>query len=935
MKKLCLLFIISLLALSQSQAQKIYGTIKDETNKETLIGATVAEKGTTNATRTDFNGKFELNVSNPTATLVITFLGYETKEFKLSAGKTYYTFEVPQATTVTQEIVINSSRLSEKLQESPVTVERLNIAAIKETPAMGFYEGLSNLKGVDMTSASLGFKIINTRGFNSTSPVRTLQVIDGMDNQAPGLNFSLGNFVGASEIDIESVDIVVGANSATYGPNAFNGVINMTTKDPFKYPGLIVQVKGANRNLFEGAVRYAKVSKNNKFAFKVNAYYLTAQDFIADNYEATGTSFNEGSSPYGSDRVNIYGDEALFAPYQRDLFKELPAGDTLKKFVYRRGYREIDLINPHTESLKLNGGLYYKLNPNLTASYFYNLGTGSTIYQGDNRYAIKNIVFQQHKAELNGKSFNFRAYTTLEDAGDSYDIVFTAYKLLQSVKSNQEWIRLFEQSYTEEFRNDCQCNPNSPSSLNPDQEFTPEKYNAFIENLEAARRTADGNFLEPGTPEFQEAFNKITSTASFIPTSRGDVGGTKFQDQSNLKHIEASKWFNLSESIWKPLPEEFKIGMSYRQFNPQSFGTIFSDTLKDRNDVNSGFTKISVWEVGMYASAEKKVLKEKGKFIGAIRRDHHQNYAPTIFYEYYYLFGGNPNFNAAQSPNVSPALSFLYTYKRANTFRLTYSGAIRNPTLQDQYLFYNIGRALLRGNIDGFGNDRFILVSDYFNKYLKGELVTPYNVPAIRPERVRTLEFGFKGIIRKKLYVDASVYRSVYRDFLGNVLLISNPLGSNGTDSVIRVAANSISKVIAQGFSIGLNYYFPKYHSIGFNYTYAPPVIITDPNDPIIPGYNTPRHKYNVTYGARGIKKKYGYNITYKWVEGFEFTGSPQFTGSIPSYGLLDVQVNYKWIAYNTVFKLGSSNILNNKHFEAYGATRIGQIVYLSANFEI
>ena len=74
---------------------------------------------------------------------------------------------------------------------------RLDILAIKETPSANFYDGLGGFKGVDISTASLGFKIINTRGFNSTSPVRSLQIIDGVDNQAPGMNFSLGNFLGA------------------------------------------------------------------------------------------------------------------------------------------------------------------------------------------------------------------------------------------------------------------------------------------------------------------------------------------------------------------------------------------------------------------------------------------------------------------------------------------------------------------------------------------------------------------------------------------------------------------------------------------------------------------------------------------------------------------------------------------------------------------
>ena len=129
------------------------------------------------------------------------------------------------------------------MKESPLSIEAMNINDIKETSATNFYEGLSHMKGVDLTSASLGFRVINTRGFNSTSPVRTLQIIDGVDNASPGLNFALGNFLGASELDLMKVEIISGASSAFYGPNAFNGVINMTTINPFVKQGLTVQYK--------------------------------------------------------------------------------------------------------------------------------------------------------------------------------------------------------------------------------------------------------------------------------------------------------------------------------------------------------------------------------------------------------------------------------------------------------------------------------------------------------------------------------------------------------------------------------------------------------------------------------------------------------------------------------------------------------------------
>jgi iron complex outermembrane receptor protein len=138
------------------------------------------------------------------------------------------------------------------------------------------------------------------------------------DNQSPGLNFSLGNFLGSSELDIQKVDLVVGASSAFYGPNAFNGVIAMETKNPFFNKGLAASVKVGERNLFETAVRFADVFKNKSgkpfMAYKLNFSYLRANDWVADNYDpitdATGNDiFSPALNPGGFNAVNVYGDE--------------------------------------------------------------------------------------------------------------------------------------------------------------------------------------------------------------------------------------------------------------------------------------------------------------------------------------------------------------------------------------------------------------------------------------------------------------------------------------------------------------------------------------------------------------------------------------------------------------------------------------------------
>ena len=146
-----------------------------------------------------------------------------------------------------------------------------------------------------------------------------------------------------------------------------------------------------------------------------------------------------------------------------------------------------------------------------------------------------------------------------------------------------------------------------------------------------------------------------------------------------------------------------------------------------------------------------------------------------------------------------------------------------------------------------------------------------------------------------------------------------------------RVASNSKDKVNSQGFSIGVNYYIGKYFSLNGNYSWNE-LNKNGSEDPIIPAFNTPRNKYNLGFSGREIEavlfnkikiKNYSFNINYKWVQGFLFEGSPQFTGEITDYNLLDVQVSKSIPKIKSVFKLGASNLLNNEHYEEIGRAHV------------
>lgn len=930
---LALTFILC--AFSSAQAQTtLKGQVLDRINSEPLIGASVVIKGTTIGEITDIDGNFSFEVDRPfPITLVIGYIGYQDMEYVVESANDKLKFKLLTKNYELAAVEITETRISDKQKESALTVESMDVLAIKETPAANFYEGLGALKGVDLTSASIGFKVINTRGFNSTSPVRSLQIIDGVDNQAPGLNFSLGNFLGASELAVMKVDLIQGASSAFYGPNAFNGVISMTTKDPFLFPGLSVSAKVGERNMMEGAVRYAHIFENKdsveKFAMVLNLTYLQADDWEADNLDAVYNSVADVNNPGGYDAVNIYGDEVPTYFDSRNLQVTKPGLGV----IFRDGYHERDLVNYDTQNFKANLGLHYKIKPDQQLIYSFNFGTGTTVYQGDNRYSLQDILFFQNRVEYKTDKGFLRAYHTAEDAGNSYDAVFTAILLQNRVKDDGRWAADYFGAWDNTVVSQIQGLAGWPAIQIIDgvpvvdfetQQIVLDANSDLIQSFhDQARETAnmaesngivfEGNAdrLIPGTAEFQRIFDDITSKETFAE------GGSRFYDKSALYHLHGEREFELDTA------SQFKLitGANGRLYTPNSRGTIFSDTA----DIT-----ITNFEVGAYAGLERRFLEsEKLKGNITMRVDKNENFDVVI----------------------SPAASAVYSFDDKNVLRVSFSSAVRNPTLQDQYLYYNVGRAILIGNLSGYDSLISVDAATQYTSTQDESVLDWYNVDPIQPEKVRSIEVGYRSTIGTRVYMDASYYYSFYRDFIGFNIGVDPVFDQTtnqfvpGRTQVYRVAANAKDVVTTQGFSIGLNYYFKKFITINGNYSWNK-LDLQGSDDPIIPAFNTPEHKFNIGISGRDIntyfklgKKEdartfginnFGFSVNYKWVEGFLFEGSPQFTGFVPSYDLLDVQINKYIPRIKTTFKLGASNLLNNMAYQVYGGPRVGRLAYFS-----
>ncbi|MDQ3016703.1 MAG: carboxypeptidase-like regulatory domain-containing protein [Bacteroidota bacterium] len=929
------LWIILCSSASLYSQATLRGEVFDETTGDPLIGANVVILGTTSGAVTDFDGQYTLKTeATGPYVLQISYTGYELMEITITDPSAFTRTKLPEASILIETVEVRGSRILDKQKESPLTVESLDLLAIRQTPSSNFYDGLGAMKDVDLTAASLGFKIINTRGFNSTSPVRSLQIIDGVDNQAPGLNFSLGNFLGASELDVLKVDIIVGASGAYYGPNAFNGVISMETKNPFIHKGLSGMVRLGERNLFEGSIRYADALRNKNgddvFAYKLNFFALRADDWEAENYDPISDSRVPANNPGRFDAVNIYGDE--YYPFSDVTLSSahLVSDPGIGNF-YRTGYREIDLVDYNTRNYKANAAFHLRTNasrgvesPELILSSSF--GSGTTVYQGDNRFSLRDILFFQNRIEFRKRDKYFiRAYATHEDAGNSFDPYFTALRLQELSKTDVDWAT--------DYRRFWKGIANYPRTMRelgyPVPIFDPvtgivsfdvagaeqwlvnnhdslaiwhsiaEAY-ANTKNTHIEKGISD--FLAPGTPEFEAAFNDITGRLN------NEDGGTKFYDKSALYHVHGEYTFT------PRFISEIRVGGNYRLYTPHSKGTIFYDST----------TNIRNSEMGFYAGLQEKFIQNKLTASATMRMDKNENLDWI----------------------ATPAASLVYKPGKNTYVRVSFSSALRNPTLSDQYLNLNVGPATLAGQINGVDS---LLTIDSFLKWLgtrKNSDLVYFNIDGIRPEKVKTLETGIRTTLFKSLFVDMGYYTNTYKDFLGyqlgirSVINFNDPLAFPEETVVYRYAANSKTKVKTQGFSIGLNYYINQRFSVNGNYSFNE-LTKLDADDPIIPAYNTPENKFNLGFSGRNIQlldmdafRKFGFSINYKWVEGFVFEGSPQFTGIVPSYDLLDAQVSVELESINTTIKVGASNILNNKHFETYGGPYIGRLAYINLLYE-
>ena len=963
-----------------AQTVTVSGTVRNSISKETVPAVTVSVKGTNQKTFTDANGNFSLNVAKLPVTLIFTSAEFLEQEVNVTDASQSINVDFVINNQMGQEVVVSATRTTQRLLDAPVTVERMGPATLRNLAAPNYYEAITNLKGVDVHTASLTFRTVTTRGFVSSGNTRLNQLIDGMDNQAPGLNFSVGSVIGLTELDVDNIEILSGASSALYGSGGINGTVLITSKNPFKYQGLSFNVKQGIMHVdrkqqakaapfYNWSLRWAKAF-NNKFAFKVAGELIKGNDWQAEDYR-NKRQIGILSQVVGGNRtndpnfngINMYGDETsasmegfsffvqdqtrrsilagggpdvvllannyfgvpgnpafpgaiglnpyptntqignflaalagagLPAPAVTAVQQMLPFYIGLNRGYFhgasisRTGYEEENLVDYNTLNVKLTGGLHYKITENIEASVNSYFGTGTTVYTGADRYSLRNLKIAQHKAEIKARNWFVRAYTTQENAGESYNASALGAFLNEAYRPSSVWFPTYIATFSELRRQGGSAQSDITIHNN-------------------VRATVDAGRLLPGTPAFDAAAKQIRST----PIRKG---GALFLDKSDLYASEAQ--VNLSDMVGFSETVEFIAGVNWKQWVMNSQGTIFADTSSN----------IRINEYGTFGQLKKAFFNDLLTLSLAGRYDKQTNYEGKF----------------------TPRVTAVIKVAKDNNLRLSYQTGYRFPTNQNQYISLVTGSGTLIGHLPEFQD--FYKLSSSLPGYTAASVRDYRGGPIsdsaklkkatyseVEPETVKSFEFGYKGLLAKKLMIDGYVYYSIYENFLINDAVVQSRTGplwqiySPFSSTNVSYVQNSQQEVKALGWGIGIDYALPKNFNLYGNIFSDE---LRDVPDGAVTFFNAPKYRFNIGLRNDNLFKNFGFNVVVKWQDNNYYEGT-FVTGTLPYFAWVDAQVTYRPPGTKSTFRVGGTNLGNNYYRTGFGSPAVGGLYYVSFGHNI
>ena len=971
MKTILRIFTLLFGVLSFAQTS-VTGTVNDE-NGMPVPGANVIVIGTSTGAISDFDGKFTLSVSQaPPFTVQASSVGFTTVTENITSNNQDVTFVLVEGSFL-DEVVVSATRVPQKIFESPVTVEKFSLKQIQRTPSSDYFEGLFNVKGVQMNQTGLVFSQVNTRGFGTAYNEGFVTMVDGMNTQAPVFGFAVGNLVGINELDVQSVEILPGSASALYGMDAYKGIMSITSKSAFDHEGINAyyrtgstqQMDGSQGEFNDFGVRFAK-KLSDKWAVKATVSAKEGTEWAATDmrHKRECSNCGEGSIVEGYDpdapdfdAVNEYGQQRFTSPQIWDALIDYagslnPAYEALLTplsglspnyfdEIVSTGYTELELFGNQAKNVKGNASVYYR--PNDTSEFEFSslVGTGEApLPAGNARYNIKDFVVQMHKLEYNSGGLSTRAYFTKEDAGDT-----TQSAALGTSVANQQaggiqngWGQTYLLNYLGVLSQGdlvgllgnigtqigtAAALGQDTNALSLNQLFGGSTSFAHV----IARGAADANMIPAGSPEFNQAVANAT-TGALLTTDTG-VLGARVQDVSEVYTFEANYDFEDKIDFANLI-----VGGLYRGFNLDTEGTLYTDY----------FDPITWNEYGVYAQMQKDLMGDDLSVTASLRYDKQ---------------------SVMEDANMTPRLGLLYKINDNSNIRLSAQVGYRNPTNQDKFIgLYNFEETLLgttRDNIDRFGSDplRAQLLAnggiaqftgaDVFANALNKSIwdnqsqATAEDVDYVEAEKVVSYDVGYR-FNSKDFTIDFNAYYSQYENYIGTNSVYVPFLTDLGTGNSLTTQeamaagnyhqfgldANLDQEFNTYGVSVEATKRFSSMLSMNLIYEYNNLDYDAPDNSDFELSWNTPEHRVKLGFTSTlsenvSFTANARYNSEYYYESSF-------IDAVIRENTVVDAKFMFAVPSFDNIkFELGGNNIAGRRYVSIPGSGRIGSLYYCGA----
>lgn len=819
-------------------------------------------------------------------------------------------------TTEIEEVVFIATKQKESILQAPVSIESLDQQGIRQSAQASFFDALQNLKGVQVLTSSMGFKVANARGFGNTTNVRFVQMVDGTDNQAPHIGAPIANSLGPNDLDILKVEIIPGSSSAIYGMNAINGIANFITKDPFIHQGLSLNQKSGVNNINsahasatyfnETSLRIAK-AVHQKFAFKVNGTFTKGTDWIADNHTDLNPKANTstglgGLENPGSDKVNTYGDESA---NRRTLSL---AG---KQYVVSRtGYAEKDVTDYSLKNLKADATLLYRPTPKIEISYTYRIAHQDNIYQRTNRFRFDDYNTQQHVLSFKSNSIQYKSYLTTEHTGKAYNIRSMAENLDRSFKSDNMWFADFAKQF------------NASTAIGT----------SVADAMNAARTFADYGRWQPHTAAFD------AKVAELREINNWDLGAA-LRVQAKLYHGEFQH--DLSSNLLRSFKNLYRLNLMYG-FDFRNYA-IVPDGNYFINPVNDG-KSLNYWKTGSFIQATKIFFKDRLRLNAVVRIDKNQYYSAKVNPRLAMVFSPTPKHHVRASiqngyrfPSIFEAFSNINSggRKRIGGLPVMSRGVFENSYTQSSITAFQ-NAVQIDVNKNGMTQAYAITKNQ--------SLLKKNSYTYLQPEQVTSCEIGYRTQLwHKKLSIDIDFYYNNYNNLMAQI--DANVPQTSNIDSIpiylqnatkqdrYRLWTNSKTVSYNYGSSLGISYELPRKYKLSGNVTYAK-LARSEKNDGLEDSFNTPEWAYNISFGNPRVYKTLGFNITLRHQSSFLWQ-SALASGLVPAYTTLDAQVSMDIVKDHLNLKIGASNLSNQYYYSFIGGSSIGAFYYGSLTFNL